>query len=113
MSVEIILLAAPDAAKIAHQRRYFIHRPLDRRAFADRDEQGRDVGVSGNPAVECLERQDHEIVLVAAEGRGALGLEQSDDLAGERLDPDYLANRVGSSEKALADGLADDADGLA
>ena len=82
-----------------------------RRRVADRQLDLLDVVVAGQPALQRPERDDDRVVPVLAEVALALRLQQADDRARQRPQPEPAADRIGRPEQLVPRRLADDADG--
>ena len=70
-------------------------------AFAHRHLDDVDVLIAGDAPLKRPQRHQHQIVLVGPEGRLALGLQHTDDLTGEFLQPDVDADRVRPPNNSL------------
>jgi hypothetical protein len=96
-----------DAASFAHQAFDVGFALFGRDAGPDRGIDHRHVLVAGNPALEGPDRYQNDIVLVGAEARGSLDVQNADHPAGYLLEPYARADRIAIAEQFLSHGVAE------
>ena len=107
---EVVIGIAGEVAALAHQAEDVLLRPLARRRRADGELNLLNVLVARESPLQRPQRDDDRVITILAECVLAFGLEQSDDCAGERPQPEPNADGILRAQQLFARGLADDAD---